>query len=96
MSTRDWRSHKVVHVVLILLVFTCTGLSVARIGGWLAEWAGFERFSLAYWLMWIVALLPVYNVLLLVFAFIFGKYAYFRAKQRRMWQKMTGWMRKGS
>jgi hypothetical protein len=94
MSWRTFKEHKVVHWTLVLLVFSCTGLSVARIGGLLAEWAGFERYSLAYWLMWIVALLPVYNVLLLVFAFIFGKYFYFREKQKRMWRRMTGWMRR--
>jgi hypothetical protein len=94
MSLKTWSEHKVVHVVLVLLVFSCTGLTVARIGGWLTEWMGFERFSLAYWLMWIVALLPVYNVLLLCYAFIFGKFRYFREKQKRTWRKLTGWARK--
>lgn len=94
MSGQDWKDQKWVHLVLVLLVFTCTGLTVARIGGLLAEWAGLQRFSVAYWLMWIVALLPLYNVLLLCFAFLFGKFKYFRAKQLRMWQRLTGWMRR--
>jgi len=92
MSDKPWKDHKVVHVILVLLVFTCTGLSVARIGSWLAQWAGFERFSLSYWLMWIVALLPLYNVLLLCFAFLFGKFRYFREKQRRMLRKVGQWI----
>lgn len=94
MRLKTWKEHKVVHVTLVLLVFSCTGLSVARIGGLLAEWLGLERYSVLYWLMWIVALLPLYNLLLLGFAFLFGKFAYFREKQRRMWRKMTGWARK--
>lgn len=94
MSWKAWSQNKVVHVILVLLVFSCTGLSVARIGRLLTEWLEVERFSLAYWLLWIVALLPVYNVLLLCFAFIFGKFTYFREKQKRTWRKMTGWTRK--
>ncbi|MFN8397418.1 MAG: DUF6787 family protein [Bacteroidia bacterium] len=90
---QEFKERKWVHWTLVLLVFTCTGLSVARIGGWLAEVAGFKRFSLEYWLMWILALLPVYNVLLLCYAFVFGKFVYFREKQKRMWRRMTGWWR---
>jgi hypothetical protein len=62
MSEKSWKDHQAVHIILVLLVFSCTGLSVARIGGWLGQWLGLEHFSLAYWLMWIVALLPLYNV----------------------------------
>jgi uncharacterized BrkB/YihY/UPF0761 family membrane protein len=94
MKNDNWKENRAVHLVLVLVVFTCTGLSIARIGVWIAEWAEFERFSLSYWLMWIVGLLPVYNVLLLVFAFIFGKYRYFREKQKRMWRRVTKWMSK--
>ncbi|MFM2376287.1 MAG: hypothetical protein RLZZ165_1384 [Bacteroidota bacterium] len=94
MSEKSWKDHQAVHVILVLLVFSCTGLSVARIGGWLAQWLGLEHFSLAYWLMWIVALLPLYNVLLLGFAFIFGKFRYFRDKQRRMVRRIAGWFRR--
>lgn len=94
MSGRDWREQKVVHVVLILLVFTCTGLTVARLGIWLTHWVGIERFSLGYWLFWIFGLLPLYNVILLVYAFVFGKFQYFREKQRRTWRFLTRWTKK--
>jgi ABC-type iron transport system FetAB permease component len=94
MNWKAWREQKAVHVVLILLVFTCTGFSVARVGIWIAAAAGFERFSLEYWLLWIFGLLPIYNVLLLGYAFLFGKFQYFRAKQKRTWRFLTGWMRK--
>ena len=94
MSWKAWREKKPVHLVLILLVFTCTGLTVARLGIWISVASGIERFSLAYWLLWIFGLLPIYNVILLIYAFCFGKYQYFRDKQRRTWQKLTSWLRK--
>lgn len=89
----SWRDHKAVHWTLVLVVFACTGMTVARLCGWLVASMGQEKFGLVYWLM-LLALLPVYNVLLLVFGFIFGKFAYFRAKQKKMWKRMTGWMRR--
>jgi hypothetical protein len=95
MNWQEWRERKPVHVTLILLVFTCTGLTVARLGVWLTGLAGIERFSWEYWLFWIFGLLPIYNVILLVYAFVFGKFQYFRAKQKRTWAFLTRWMRKG-
>jgi hypothetical protein len=94
MNWKEWREKKAVHVTLILLVFTCTGLTIARLGVWIAHLAGFERFSVAYWLMWIFGLLPIYNVLLLIYAALFGKYQYFREKQKRTWRFLTGWLKK--
>jgi uncharacterized BrkB/YihY/UPF0761 family membrane protein len=94
MNWKEWREKRPVHVILILLVFTCTGLTVARLGILLTQLAGIERFSLGYWLVWIFGLLPIYNVILLVYAAIFGKYRFFRDKQRRTWRILTGWLRK--
>ena len=94
MNAQRWHEKGVLHVVLILLVFTCTGLTVARLGIWLTQMIGIERFSVAYWLIWIFGLLPLYNLILLVYAAVFGKFNYFRAKQRRTWQWLTRWMRK--
>jgi hypothetical protein len=94
MKLKAWIEKGPVHLVLVLLVFTFTGLTVARLGVWISQVAGLERFSLAYWLLWIFGLLPIYNIILLIYAFAFGKYKYFRAKQIRTWQKLTGWMRK--
>jgi hypothetical protein len=80
-----WKDRKWVHVTLILCVFICTGTSTARIGSFLVEWLGITRFSLAYWLLFVVGLLPIYNVILLPFAWLFGKFRYFRDKQLRTW-----------
>lgn len=85
-----WQDHKVVHVILVLLVFTCTGLSVAWLGRQIADFSGIERYSLAYWLLWTFAMLPIYNVILLVYAFLFGKFQFFRNKQKKTWKRIKG------
>ncbi|MEM7040988.1 MAG: DUF6787 family protein [Bacteroidota bacterium] len=90
----NWRENKTLHVVLVLVVFSCTGLTVARLGAVIAEAVGLERFSFLWWMMWIVALLPIYNVFLLIYAWIFGKYTFFRAKQKKMISRMMFWKKK--
>lgn len=81
------QTNKVMHVVLVLLVFACTGFTLARIGHLIMDYLEIERFSWNYWLMWI-ALLPLYNIVLLIFGLIFGKYQYMRDKQKRTWNKI--------
>lgn len=85
--------NKTPHIILVLAVFSITGLTVARLGVWLTYQCGAERFSSLYWMIWIFGLLPLYNVVLLLVAAIFGKYPYFRAKQKKTWQRIAGFWR---
>ena len=87
MSAEPQPQNKVLHYVLVLLMFACTGLTLARIGTSIMVWLEIGRFSWQYWVMWI-ALLPLYNLILLFFGFIFGKYQFVRNKQRKTWQKI--------
>ena len=80
---KEFLNNKWVHWTVVLLVFACTGTTTARIDNWLTELLGYEKYHLVWWLL-LVALLPVYNVLLLGFGWIFGKYDYFREKQRKL------------
>lgn len=90
---KEFLNNKWVHLILVLVVFACTGTTVARLDNWLTQLMGYEKYSWVWWLL-LVGLLPVYNVLLLLFGFIFGKYAYFREKQKKMWKRMFGWAMK--
>jgi hypothetical protein len=83
------RSKKTWHVISVLIVFTLTGCTTAWLGRQLSAWLEIERFSAAYWLLWIVGILPVYNVLLPIYGALFGKYSYFREKQKKLWRKIT-------
>ncbi len=82
-----WTAHKFIHWVLVLSTFACTGTVTAKLGTWLALELGFEKYHLVWWLL-LIALLPVYSVLLLGFAFIFGKFSFFKEKQRKMWSRI--------
>lgn len=86
MEPKPLRERKWVHIVCVLMVFICTGTTTARIGSLLVEWMGIERFSWQYWVLFTIGLLPIYNLLLLPFAWLFGKFTYFREKQKRTWR----------
>ena len=79
-----------IHWVQVLSVFTLTGFSAAFIGREVVEGLGIARFSWLYWVIWIIGIFPIYNILLLGFAYLLGKYSYFREKQLKLWKKISG------
>lgn len=71
---------------LILLVFAITGSTAAYVARWVMPWTGLEGGTLLYVLVYILLITPIYQVLLLGYAFIFGKYDYFLAKQQKLFR----------
>ena len=75
---KRWNLTSAWQVVLVLIVFACTGTTVLLIkkplfAYWFPDgdkplWA-----SLSYW----VLIFPVYNVFLLIYGFIFGQFKFF-------------------
>lgn len=88
----NWWENRILHWVLVLVVFAITGSSIARLDTYLTLLAGYEKYSWFWWVM-LVVLLPVYSLLLLGVAFVFGKFQYFRAKQMKMWRRIFPWLR---
>ena len=84
-----WTENKIVHWILVLATFACTGTVTARLDTFLTLQMGYEKYDWVWWVLLIV-LLPVYSVLLLGFAFIFGKFSFFKKKQQKMWGRILG------
>jgi len=80
-----------VRVVIILVVFACTGFTVMFLKEPVLSFLIDEEdrtwvFSLIYYLL----ILPVYNVILLFYGFIFGQFRFFWEFEKRMFRRMTG------
>lgn len=78
-------------LILVLLVFAITGTTVARCAAPITEWLGLATEGSSPWVYWplrIVVVLPVYQVLLLVFGFLFGQFAFFWQFEKRMFAKL--------
>ncbi|MBU1822474.1 MAG: prolipoprotein diacylglyceryl transferase [Bacteroidetes bacterium] len=83
-------------VAVILIVFACTGFSVMYAKRGLYHLIGLNEDS-ATWLRWLVAIviiLPLYQVLLLMWGWLWGKFDFFWKFEQRMLSRLGGLFRK--
>lgn len=77
--------------IIILIVFAVTGTSAAWVSRLLMPVTGLERgWNFPYVFTYILLITPVYQVLLLAVAFVFGKFNYFWHKQKLLYRWITG------
>lgn len=88
---KRWGLKSTSQVVLVLLAFAATGTTVMLLKkpvvGLFTE--GGEQpilFTVLYYLL----ILPVYNLILLGYGFLFGQFTFFWAFEKKMWARMTG------
>ena len=86
-----WNLKRVGQVVVVLLVFTCTGFSVMFLKKPITDWiysdpeANKTLFSILYWIL----ILPVYNLLLLFYGFLFGQFRFFWEFEKKFFSRFT-------
>lgn len=84
MKAQEKKGKRFWDIFIILLVFSVTGSTAAILPRYLMPWLGLERGTWQYILAYILIITPIYQVLLLVYAFIFGKFSYFYEKQKKL------------
>ena len=87
-----WGVTSVWQVILILIVFACTGFSVLFIKQPLFDLAGITP-KTSPWIrvpFYIFTILPAYQVLLLMYGFIFGQFPFFWNFEKRMFGRIKG------
>ena len=78
-------------VLLILLVFACTGFTVLWLKRPLTAWvAGDGEKPLWFSILYYVLILPVYNALLLAYDTLFGQFRFFWEFEKRFLRRITG------
>lgn len=83
-------------VLIILIVFACTGFSILYIKRAFFTLIGLTETD-PTWLRWtvnILVILPLYQVVLLVWGFILGKFAFFWAFEKRMFSRIGSLFKK--
>jgi len=78
-------------VLAVLLIFSCTGTTAVFLSGKVSAVLGLTKWSLAWWIVWAVLIFPLYQILLLGFALIFGKYRGFRGRQVKILRRIKRW-----
>ena len=85
-------------VLIILIVFACTGFSVLYVKRALFELIGLNENSPG-WLRWtvnILIILPLYQAILLAWGWIWGKFTFFWEFEKRMFSRIGGLFRSKS
>jgi riboflavin transporter FmnP len=76
-------------VLLILIVFACTGFTVLFIKKPILNFlAGSSGDSATATILYYIFILPLYNVLLLFYGFVFGQFTFFWAFEKRMFGRI--------
>jgi len=79
-------------VFVIIIVFAVTGSSSVKVARPILDFLGFTRdnfaddwyFSIFYWTIRILIIFPVYQVLLVIFGWLFGQFKFFWNFEKKM------------
>lgn len=76
---RRWRVKSVWQVFSILLVFACTGFTVLFLKKPIYHALQINEYTPVWQkiIVWVVLILPLYNVLLLIYGFFLGEFSFF-------------------
>lgn len=86
-----WKLQSVFQVVMVLVVFACTGFTVLFIKKPVLHFLVGERgdstlASVIYYLL----ILPLYNVILLAYGFLFGQFRFFWEFEKKFFNRIIG------
>ena len=80
-----WGLKNLRQVVLVLVVFACTGLTVLYIKTPIFELLGISMEKGSFWktVLYFLLVLPIYQAFLLLYGFIFGQFRFFWEKEKQ-------------
>jgi hypothetical protein len=90
-----WNLNSTYQVIIVLIVFACTGFTVLFIKRPLLQFlAGDEGNSTLGTILYYIFILPVYNIILLGYGFVFGQFNFFWQFEKRFLQRITSTFKK--
>jgi hypothetical protein len=84
-----WKLKSAGQVVVVLIVFACTGFTVVYLKGpVLRVLAGEPPFSATATILYYALILPIYNIILLAYGFLFGQFRFFWEFEKRFVKRL--------
>ncbi|HEX3073373.1 MAG TPA: DUF6787 family protein [Ignavibacteriales bacterium] len=80
---------------LIMTVFALTGFSSVIVSGFIARLFGVTPWTLGYAAVFLFFIFPVYHIMILCYAFIFGKFDYFFGRYKWIFEKLKSLAKMG-
>ena len=93
---KRWGIYSTFQVIIILVVFACTGFSVLFVEGEIVRLLDLPKGE-SWWvgaLIFIFITLPLYNLILLIYGFLFGQFRFFWNFEKRFFGRMLLWKKK--
>ena len=86
-----WNLNTTWQVLVVLFVFACTGFTVMFLKNPLLGLIDPSyKESTTFTVLYYILILPVYNLILLFYGFIFGQFKFFWEFEKRFVKRMTG------
>lgn len=87
-----WKLNSIYQVIVVLLVFACTGFTVLFIKKPVLHFFTDEKTDSAIaTTLYYLLILPVYNVILLAYGFVFGQFSFFWEFEKRTFGRIAAW-----
>lgn len=78
-------------VIVVLIVFACTGTTVLLLKRPVLNFfTSGDDLKGIYSVLYYILILPIYNIILLVYGFLFGQFSFFWEFEKRMFSRMFG------
>ena len=86
-----WGLKSLFQVAIVLIVFACTGTTVLVIKNPILSLIDPSfKDSITFNILYLILILPIYNLFLLIYGFIFGQFQFFWEFEKRFFRRMTG------
>lgn len=85
-----WKLKSLWQVVLVLVVFACTGFTILLIKQPIFDFLGFDTSegSFVRTVIYLLLVLPLYQLFLLIYGFIFGQFGFFWEKEKQFFRRL--------
>ncbi|MEQ8580286.1 MAG: prolipoprotein diacylglyceryl transferase [Marinoscillum sp.] len=86
-----WNLKSGFQVVMVLIVFACTGFTVLFLKRpVVAFFTGDGEQNIWFSVVYYLLILPIYNIILLFYGFLFGQFRFFWEFEKRTFRRLTG------
>lgn len=89
-----WKLDSLFQVVMVLVVFACTGFTILFIKNPILDFFGVEKGGFVNTTLYLLLVLPLYQIILLIYGFLFGQFDFFWEKEKQIGRRIAGLFRK--
>jgi len=88
---QKWGLKSLFQVILILIVFSLTGMTVVFIRPIIFSWFNFDELT-PFWIKavtYVLLIFPMYQILILVYGTLLGQFSFFWEKEKKLFKALT-------